>query len=236
MAVSNYYVARKKRLLKEFDLYAEYSRSALLKYFGAEHLDEKIARAKQEFERLIPQLPYIGGRQPFTQFIVATGLSLALYRTAKANGKTVEEVGQLLFEIGQAILQGYPLFIARLFGKMNFSSFYLKRLEKRAMESHRRKYPEDYLYDFVPGDGSTFDYGVDYLECASCKFLAKQGAPELAPYLCPIDVLYSRALGWGLMRTMTLAEGAEKCDFRFKQGRPTNIAVPPALRELVHPS
>jgi hypothetical protein len=32
---------------------------------------------------------------------------------------------------------------------------------------------------------------------------------------------------------MTLAEGAEKCDFRFKRGGPTRVAVPPGLREVV---
>lgn len=32
-------------------------------------------------------------------------------------------------------------------------------------------------------------------------------------------------LGWGLMRTMTLAEGAPKCNFRFKRGGNTNVAM-----------
>jgi hypothetical protein len=116
---------------------------------------------------------------------------------------------------------------------MNFSSFYLRRLQKRAAQSQLREYPGDYVYIYVPGDEVHFDYGVDYLECASCKFLARQNASELAPYLCAADVLYSRALGWGLARTTTLAEGAGKCDFRFKKGGPTNIAVPAALRTVV---
>ncbi|MCJ7583343.1 MAG: L-2-amino-thiazoline-4-carboxylic acid hydrolase, partial [Anaerolineales bacterium] len=71
------------------------------------------------------------------------------------------------------------------------------------------------------------------LECASCKFLAKQGAPELSPYLCPVDILYSDALGWGLMRTQTLAEGAPKCDFRFKKGGKTKVAMPASLQNVI---
>jgi hypothetical protein len=58
-------------------------------------------------------------------------------------------------------------------------------------------------------------------------------APELSPYLCPVDILYSEALGWGLTRTMTLAEGAEKCDFRFKQGGATKVAVPDAMQHII---
>ena len=140
------------------------------------------------------------------------------------------EAGELVYEIGRAFLKSSLAFLTRFFGGMNFSRFYLRRMRKRAAESHLRQYPGDYVYNFVEGDSTTFDYGVDYLECASCKFMAKQGASELAPYLCPVDILYSDALGWGLMRTQTLAEGAPKCDFRLKKGGPTKVAVPASLR------
>ena len=50
-----------------------------------------------------------------------------------------------------------------------------------------------------------------------------EGAPELAPYLCLIDILYSEKFGWGLMRTTTLADGDERCDFRFKKGGETRV-------------
>lgn len=105
-------------------------------------------------------------------------------------------------------------------------------------ESCQKDYPieqgiPDYVFNFVEGDGQTFDYGVYYLECASCKFLAKQGAPELAPYLCLVDILYSKALGWGLTRTMTLAEGAERFDFRFKKGGKTKVAVPASMQNVI---
>ena len=34
-------------------------------------------------------------------------------------------------------------------------------------------------------------------------------------------------------RTTTLAGGADGCDFRFKKGGPTNVAVPAALQNVV---
>lgn len=234
-AHEDYYRKRKRRLLLEFDLVARSAHAALEQYFG-ENAPWLVVDTRLNFERLIPQLPYIGGKQPFTEFIVFTGMLLAVYRVTKMYGLSVEQTGTLIFDIGRLLLRSYPAVLLRLFGQMNFSERYLTRLQKRAIESHERKYADDYVYNFVPGDGRTFDYGVDYIECASCKFLAKQNAPELTPYLCPVDLLYSEALGWGLTRTRTLAEGAEKCDFRFKKGGPTSVAVPPALRELVHPS
>jgi hypothetical protein len=231
---SNYYVAHKKRLLWEFDLVAKSAQAVLGRYFDGENIPAVLAEARREFQNLLPQLPFIGAQQPFAEFLVFTGMFLAVYRISQRRGKTVEQTGELVFEIGRVFLKSAPTFLLRLFAPMNFSPYYLGRLQKRASESHMRQYPAGYVFDFVPGDDQAFDYGVDYLECASCKFLAKQGVPELAPYLCPVDILYSRALGWGLVRTQTLAEGADKCDFRFKKGGPTKVAVPEALQKVVN--
>jgi len=231
-ASTDYYVKRTRRLLWEFGFVAKSTRSVVGEHFD-ENADTVLAETRREFERLIPQLPYIGGQQPFTEFVVFTGMLLAVYRVGKAHGKTAEQTGVMIHEIGRAFLKSFPPFLLRLLVPLNFSRRYLNRVRQQAFESHARKYPDGYVLNFFEGDGKTFDYGVDYLECASCKFLAKQGAPEIAPYLCPVDILYSDALGWGLTRTQTLAEGADKCDFRFKRGGKTNVAVPEALREII---
>ncbi len=53
--------------------------------------------------------------------------------------------------------------------------------------------------------------------------MANDGAP-FAPYICLSDVALSEALDWGLVRTGTLADGCERCDFRFSPGGPTRIS------------
>lgn len=229
----DYYQKRKKRYLKVFNLVVRSARSVLDTYLEGEDVDALVEKTRREFESLLPQLPYIGGKQPFTEFVAFTGMLLALHRTNLARGGTVEQTGEMMYEIGRAFLTTSPSILKRMLARMNFSPWYLRRLQKRAAESHGRMYPDDYVYDFIPGDGVTFDYGVDYLECTSCKFLAKQDAADLAPYLCPVDILYSQTFGWGLKRTMTLAGGAERCDFRFKQGGKTEIAVPPSMQKVI---
>jgi hypothetical protein len=76
------------------------------------------------------------------------------------------------------------------------------------------------VFEYVEGDGTTFDWGRDYVECGIVKFLHSQEADELTPYLCQTDYALFDALGIKLKRTMTLATGCEKCDFRFKKGEP----------------
>lgn len=226
----NYYTSQKARLLKESDKSVSRVKEVFLSRYGEELTDTMIGEARGEYEALTPQLPYIGGKQPFTQFIISSGWFLAMYRVLKSHGGTVEPDGKLVYELSKAFLKVYPRFLRRLFGHMTFSRRYLRRLRKRAAESQKRQYPGDYVYVFVEGDGEEFDFGVDYMECATCKFLSEQGAPELAPYLCAVDEIYSEALGWELMRTMTLADGHEKCDFRFKRGGVTRVAIPQSLR------
>ncbi|HEX8992051.1 MAG TPA: L-2-amino-thiazoline-4-carboxylic acid hydrolase [Anaerolineales bacterium] len=230
---ANYYLAHRGQLLRQFDGYGKHVRPVLLRYLGEPNLETIMAETRREYQNLLPQLPDIGGKQPFTQFLVFTALWLAVYHVTCARGNTVEEVGELIYEICRAFLHSYPVFLTRLMGGVGFSPRYLLNLQKRAAESRQSKYVDDYIYDFVEADGENFDYGVDYIQCPACKFLTMQGASELAPYLCPVDILYSERLGWGLQRTTTLAEGAPRCDFRFKKGGVTKVRVPAPMHAVV---
>jgi len=219
-----YYESRARQLLAEFDTTIERVSDLFAARYGQADAAAIAGEARQVYERLIPDLPYVGGVQPLTQFVIATGWFLAMYRALQARGRPVDEAGRLIYEVTEVYLQRYPGVARGLVGHLSFSKLYLARLRRRAQESQERPYPDGYVFRYLPGDGATFDYGVDYLECASCKFLARQGAPELAPYLCTVDYIYSEMFGWGLVRTTTLAEGGDRCDFRFKRGGPTRIA------------
>lgn len=120
-----------------------------------------------------------------------------MYWLLQGQGEPVEEVGKLIYKASEAYLQAYPAFLQRILGHRTFSRRYRRRLQKRAAESQERRFSGDYVYTFVEGDNEIFDFGVDYIECAVVKFLKEQGALELAPYICPVDILYSESLGWG---------------------------------------
>jgi hypothetical protein len=228
-----YYTTRRLTLLAEFSKTIMGIEDLFLERYDSETTQELMKRAQDEYRNLIPQLPYIGGKQPFTQYIISTAWFLSMYRVLKEYGEGVEEVGKLAFEASDRYLQIYPGFTRHFLGFITFSPLYLRTLKKRAKESQERKYAGDFVYDFVDGDRREFDYGVDYIECGTCKFLTAQGAQELAPYICPADILYSEILGWGLSRTETLAEGYDRCDFRFKKGGETSVAVPENIQDFI---
>ena len=230
---TQYYLEHKKQYLKDFDRIFKSAYPVLVSHFGSEQAPLLRADARQKFEDLLPQLPYLGGEKPFTDFVMFTAMTLAFYRASLARGKSLEQFAIILYQLEKEYLESTPKFLLRIFGPRTFGNRYLNKVRQRAVETQQRQYPENYVFEFVEGDGINFDYGIDYLECGACKFLESQNASELAPYICPADVLYSELLGWGLSRTQTIAEGADRCDFRFKKGERTNVAVPELLKDLV---
>jgi hypothetical protein len=214
-----YYTSRKPLLMLGFDWAARKTRNVGGRRYGRKFTDAIAAEARQEYESLIPQLPYIGGRRnPHTQLIIAAAMFLALYKPLKAHGKPVEEIGALVYEAVEAFYSSLPRFSLRLYGRLYFTRYTLRRARKRALESQKRQYSDDWVFTVIEGDGEEFDWGVDYVECGICKFFHAQGADEFVPYMCQLDFLASDWFGWGLVRTTTIAQGAERCDFRFKRG------------------
>ncbi len=224
------YLSRKSKLMRDFDKMAARIKPGLLSRYGEEQIQDLIRESRQEYEALIPQIPFIGEKSPFLIFLLPTSRYLAVYRVLRRQHRPVEEAGEMIYEMNEAELKAIPWYARRTIGFLWFSRWFKRRLKIRAKESQERRYPEGYVLNYVTGDGQTFDYGIDYTECGGWKFLQAQDAQALAPYVCAMDKTASELLGWGLIRTTTLAQGGEKCDFRFKKGGKTRVALPPSLK------
>ena len=219
-ASDDYYVAQKSKLLRDFDKNKKHAGRILASHYG-DLADAIWNEAHREYEDLIPKIPYIGGRKnPIQAYLIQSTWALALFRALKNRGRTAEETGNICYEMIEAQLYSYPRLLRNLFGRWYFRRYRLS-MEKGAAESQKRPYPENSLWRFVQGDGKEFDFGMDMRECAICKFFHAQGADELTPYMCLTDFAVSKALSMGLVRASTIAEGGEKCDFRYKHGRET---------------
>ena len=119
--------------------------------------------------------------------------------------------------------------VRRLMEYLWFSRMFRVLAKRWQIRSHQGRYPEASIVEYIEGDGEEFDYGIDYIECAVCKYLWAEKAFELAPYSCAIDKPVSELMGWGLTRLKTLAEGYPRCEFRFKKGGETNVPIPSSL-------
>ena len=215
---------RTARLVRGFDRAARRMTGFLEARYGPVEAHVLIDRARDEYRRLIPELPDLHGRQPFTQFVITTGWSLAYYRALAESEHPEKEAGELAYALTANYVRSVPRVVGRLIGWLWFSKLFRKRLSLRAEQSQQRRQSGDFVYRYVEGGVGDFDFGVDYLECAVLTFLKSHGTPKLAPYICALDRVSSDAFGWGLTRTTTLAEGGSRCDFRFKRGGETRVA------------
>ncbi|MBN1937818.1 MAG: L-2-amino-thiazoline-4-carboxylic acid hydrolase [Anaerolineae bacterium] len=191
--------------------------------FGQNRAETLVQDIRQVYVGLLPKAPYIGGEANiFTEWLTYGVYYLAVYQVLKSLGQTVEQAGRMIYETYETMAD-YPAWMLRLVGSFKYGKGYVERLRIAAVESQQRRYPDDWVCTFVEGDGETFDYGLDITECGICKFYHAQGAGELTPYMCLSDYVVGRAFGRGLVRYKTIAEGAQVCDFRYKQGRETFV-------------
>jgi hypothetical protein len=209
---------QRQSLLFLFDVSSTQIRSILTTHYGKDERIVVLKETRHELDALIPQLPDTGGwRNPHTQFIVSAAFFLALYRALKAHGQSVDEVGTLIHEAVKKMYSSRLGATIRLFSSIQRKLFGDQAARRLASVSQQRRYPNDFVCVFVEGDGESFDYGFDYLECWICKFFHAQKVDEFAQYMCQLDYPYAEAMGTKLIRTSTIAKEGSKCDFRYKE-------------------
>jgi hypothetical protein len=213
-------------LLRDTDPLADFYASTekvLSTRFGQSKAKTLIQDIRQEYKAQSSDMPYIGGEANiFTEWLNYGVYYLAVYHVLTSWDQSMEQIGHIMYETYETMAD-YPQWLTNLAGHIKYNQEYVEQLRAAAAESQQRRYPSDWVCTFVEGDGETFDYGLDITECGICKYYRSQGVPELAPYLCLSDYVVSRAFGRGLVRYKTIAEGAEICDFRYKQDRETFV-------------
>lgn len=211
-----HYISKKAKLLKGFAKTASLTHDHVVSRYGRELTATLIRDAKQEYEHLIPQIPYIDKAPALNSFLKIAALELSLFKAMKKYGKSADETWELCHQALKVRMAAMPRFLRRLIGWYLFTGFVRNKASKMS-----GKNLGGFIIEYVEEDG---DWGVNYSKCAIFEFLKEQDAEEFAPYVCLSDIVLSDAMGWGLKRTETLADGSAKCNFRFRKGAATEIS------------
>jgi hypothetical protein len=216
----NYYTAHEAQLLKDLRQKLPFFQQALRTRFTKDEVERIIQQTQDEFRALLPRLPYIGGKQnPLTTNLVACSWFLALYRVLQPRGLSDDEIGELVYRVAEEWVKSSPRWIGRVQGLLVKTPLLRIIFGRISRQSQQRKYPGDFVVHFVPGDGRNFDFGLDFTGCAIHKFFQAEQAGHFAKYMCRIDYLTTSYKGIELIRTGTIANGADKCDFRYRLAR-----------------
>lgn len=139
-----YYISHKDSILATFDGTLTYIRPVLAKKYGAEFADAVLAETRTEYAALIPQLPYIGGdaNELTTNLSQSAGV-LAFYRVMKVHGKSVDEVGEIIYQGFDAQMADTPGWVTGVMGLLQSAGLAAYAAKKDADISQQQTYPGD---------------------------------------------------------------------------------------------
>lgn len=225
-----YYTGRENELMEDFDMIAGWVKEYLAARYEASKVDTWLSQSRLQYNQLIPELPYIGGdKNALNRILLLTSAYIPIVKVLKNEGISTRENGQMIvMTASKGYEENIPWFV-KWYIRWNYFSVRGKKAKKKAaLLSQKKRYPEDWVFDYVEGDGLTFVYGITYSECALRKFWTSQNLKEYVPYLCICDYGIWKAIGVEVKRTKTLGNGATECDFRYiKKGSGVPPAWPP---------
>jgi len=229
--VEDFYIRKKTKFLKSFDERLTVANEELSKKFDDKRSEELISQMKAEFEKILPKIPYIGGQQnPFTLILVKCMSDLAIFRTLEKEGFSFEEIGAFHYKYviaAQKLRKEALEKASRDPSQYPFDPVYMDYQKKLTEETQMKLYPDDWVMDFVEGDGNSFEWGWDVKECGVQKVFKKLGDEKYLPFICLGDHYEAEGLGFGFSRTKAIGFGAPICTHRFVKNYKTPCAWPP---------
>lgn len=220
-----WYADHQEAINKDIQNYLDNVRPFLVKDYGAGEAQTLLDETLKDFNTALGGLPYIGGyANSLTENLYLGAACLSFRKVLKGRDISAEQVGKYLYQGCVKMYASDPLI--KIGGSMATGEEAQKKMRQMAEESQKRTYSADWVFEYIPGDGS-FDYGINYTECGILKYYQSQGAEDFTPYLCLLDFPQSIALGTGLVRTTTLAHGGPCCDFRYQAGRDVQMEWAP---------
>jgi len=190
-----------------------FAKNILSEYYDERGVQTILAEAWKRYKDIEPEIPVLSQLGPTINLRLA-GATLAMFETLLSAGHNQVEALAIFKRISWAIYKkmgDLPLMIASA-----ITSDSHKRMELATQMF--RKFPfssPDYQMVDVPSGENEVRF--DVLECPVAKFFRSHDRGELCRETwCELDFPLAKKWGGELERTTTLAEGASRCDFRWK--------------------
>jgi hypothetical protein len=196
--------------------YQELSRPKIEELLGAENYDRCCTAMLRAYDSFAPQLPTFEDDKNRDQFYRSAPFMLSLYLTllgefAYRQDKALDLLRKItLFKVRVDWEKNYP--VSKFFYANLAKSKFLLNLGKKRFEEYQ---DEEYGWaaEFPESDAYL---AIDFTRCGLVDWFKDQGVPEIAPIGCEGDLIVAEYYqGLEFIRTKTIANGDEYCDFRF---------------------
>lgn len=227
----DYYIKKKDKFMRSFEERLTHIRKFIKMKFPSENEDDMVNQMKEEYNMILPEIPYLGGQKnPLTQILVKCMSDLAIFSTLEKRGLSFQEIGEFHYNYVIEIHKTRKQVLEKMGrdpSSYPFETEYVNYQKKLTEDTRKRLYPENWVMGFVESDGKSFEWGWDVHECAIQKAYKKLGAEKYLPLICLGDFYEAEGLGFGFKRTETLGFGGQICTHRFVKNYKTPKAWPP---------
>lgn len=206
--------------LKRGPSYKPYFRKALEIYYpkyGKELLDDVDA----QYQVLKEDVRFAStSSNPMDKRLDLSAYFLALIMVLDKAGESFEKIRELaLFTITEYLRpkNKWQAFMKRLPVKLIRTSLGRFLIQVFAKKVGQRGNPDGFVANIITNKEETLGlgYGVDIIECGICKLFKKHNYSKYVSILCEVDKYTTNLAGLSMIRIDTIANGANKCDFRY---------------------
>lgn len=202
--------------------YTKYFASAIREHYP-ETAYEIISQVNSHYQHISKDTKFAtSSKNPIDRRLDFCSYFLALIKTLDEKGESFEFIRNICLEVVNAYVRPknqLQAALKRIFANMTntwLGQTLIRLLQKRVRTNSN---PEGFIAHIITAKDVTYGlgYGIDILECGICKLFKKHDYEMYASILCEVDEITSALAGLKLIRTGTIANGAAKCDFRFKR-------------------
>ncbi len=178
---------------------------------------------KEEYDNLNNDLQFaVTSKNPVDRRIPFCGMFLSIIKVLDKQGVGYENIRATCLEVAHRYVtpknnlhRKLKLLQGRLV-KSWLARLLIHQLKKRVKN---KAHPDGFAVNIITRPEETYGlgYGFDIMECGICKLFSKHQSGHYTNILCEVDYLTSNLAGLELIRNGTIANGATKCDFRFKR-------------------
>lgn len=161
----------------------------------------------EEYKAMAARTPEVGGMKNMlnsTMYIACYGFA---YYKADPKHITMDVFDGMI----QAVCN-CDMMVKAYKGKDAFDPKQMEKYTKGALRSQKGEYPMDWKFTFR-WDPEKPEYYLTYSECAVCKIAKQEDLQFLVKHVCVMDYAMIELKGAKLIRSKTLGNGDDCCDF-----------------------
>ncbi|PIE99024.1 MAG: hypothetical protein CR988_00460 [Treponema sp.] len=222
-----YYLKHQKKMLKYFSVLTKHFKKVLKSRFSKAEIAKITLMAKNEYTKLFPNTPYIGGfENKNTANIVGSVIILSYINVLEKYGLKEREIGEIIYNMFELLFKDRG-FLVKTFIKFFVKTKAGKKFIQKAVDKKAKYEKHEAAWITRVVEDSDYDMSFDLKSCGICKYYKELGSENYIKYICLGDFPMFNSVGLELHRENTEANGADVCTYRIKVSDKRVPAWPP---------